>query len=228
MQSGQGADEVFAGYYWYPPLLDAPDDGARHLRGRVLRPHPRRDRRHCSARAAALGERREPRVLRGALRAAGGGLGDRPRAADRHRGDARRRPGQARGQHDDGPRPRGAHPVPRPRARRARGALPAGAQARRRAARACSRPRRAASSPTPSSTGPRATSRSRRSRTSRGRCSSWSARPCTPPRRASAGCSAPRSSRRCSTAPDAHRTNLDGSSLWQLGLLELWLQAHVG
>ncbi len=28
--------------------------------------------------------------------------------------------------------------------------------------------------------------------------------------------------------PNAHRTNLDGSTLWQLGLLELWLQAHVG
>jgi len=28
-------------------------------------------------------------------------------------------------------------------------------------------------------------------------------------------------------APAAHRTNLDGSSLWQLGLLELWLQTHV-
>jgi asparagine synthase (glutamine-hydrolysing) len=27
VQSGQGADEVFGGYYWYPPLLDAPDDG---------------------------------------------------------------------------------------------------------------------------------------------------------------------------------------------------------
>jgi asparagine synthase (glutamine-hydrolysing) len=28
--------------------------------------------------------------------------------------------------------------------------------------------------------------------------------------------------------PNAHRTNLDGSTLWQLGLLELWLQAHIG
>jgi len=29
--------------------------------------------------------------------------------------------------------------------------------------------------------------------------------------------------------PDAHRgTNLDGSALWQLGLLELWLQRHMG
>ena len=27
--------------------------------------------------------------------------------------------------------------------------------------------------------------------------------------------------------PNAERTNLDGSTLWQLGLLELWLQAHV-
>jgi asparagine synthase (glutamine-hydrolysing) len=29
-------------------------------------------------------------------------------------------------------------------------------------------------------------------------------------------------------APNEDRTNLDGSSLWQLGLLELWLQRHVG
>ena len=27
--------------------------------------------------------------------------------------------------------------------------------------------------------------------------------------------------------PNAHRTNLDGSTLWQLGLLELWLQAQL-
>ena len=27
VQSGQGADEVFGGYYWYPPLLEATDDG---------------------------------------------------------------------------------------------------------------------------------------------------------------------------------------------------------
>ena len=46
------------------------------------------------------------------------------------------------------------------------------------------------------------------------------ARPRAVPRR--------RSSRRCSRDPNAHRTNLDGSTLWQLGLLELWLQSHVG
>ncbi len=27
VQSGQGADEVFGGYYWYPPLLEADGDG---------------------------------------------------------------------------------------------------------------------------------------------------------------------------------------------------------
>jgi asparagine synthase (glutamine-hydrolysing) len=26
--------------------------------------------------------------------------------------------------------------------------------------------------------------------------------------------------------PNAARTNLDGSTLWQVGLLELWLQAN--
>jgi asparagine synthase (glutamine-hydrolysing) len=28
-------------------------------------------------------------------------------------------------------------------------------------------------------------------------------------------------------APNEHRTNLDASALWQLGLLELWLQTHL-
>jgi asparagine synthase (glutamine-hydrolysing) len=28
--------------------------------------------------------------------------------------------------------------------------------------------------------------------------------------------------------PNVHRTNLDGSTLWQLALLELWLQRHLG
>jgi asparagine synthase (glutamine-hydrolysing) len=32
VQSGQGADEVFAGYDWYPPMVDAPGDGAGRYR----------------------------------------------------------------------------------------------------------------------------------------------------------------------------------------------------
>ena len=39
VQSGQGADEVFAGYSWYPPLVDAGQRG-RPLRDGVLRPPP--------------------------------------------------------------------------------------------------------------------------------------------------------------------------------------------
>ena len=51
---------------------------------------------------------------------------------------------------------------------------------------------------------------------------------CSRPRPASAACSGPRPSTRCSRDPNEDRTNLDGSALWQLGLLELWLQRHVG
>ena len=32
VQSGQGADEVFAGYHWYPPLLESPDPVADYCR----------------------------------------------------------------------------------------------------------------------------------------------------------------------------------------------------
>jgi len=40
VQSGQGADEVFAGYSWYPPLRDAPDSGADEYQAAFFdRPH---------------------------------------------------------------------------------------------------------------------------------------------------------------------------------------------
>ena len=40
VQSGQGADEVFAGYSWYPPLQDAPGSGADAYRAAFFdRPH---------------------------------------------------------------------------------------------------------------------------------------------------------------------------------------------
>ncbi|HEX2411504.1 MAG TPA: N-acetylglutaminylglutamine amidotransferase [Solirubrobacteraceae bacterium] len=40
VQSGQGADEVFGGYYWYPPLLEADGDGLATYVGAFF------DRRH--------------------------------------------------------------------------------------------------------------------------------------------------------------------------------------
>jgi len=40
VQSGQGADEVFAGYFWYPPLLDANENGADAYQAAFFdRPH---------------------------------------------------------------------------------------------------------------------------------------------------------------------------------------------
>ncbi|MCW2941942.1 MAG: hypothetical protein JWN00_4927 [Actinomycetia bacterium] len=41
VQSGQGADEVFAGYDWYPPLADVPRDGVTDAYAKVFfdRPH---------------------------------------------------------------------------------------------------------------------------------------------------------------------------------------------
>ena len=130
VQSGQGADEVFAGYYWYPPLLEADGDGLGVYADAFF------DRDDAGV-AALVGERHaasgDPSRRFAATWFARPGRGerDRPRAADRRRGDARRRPGQARRQHDDGARAGGAHAVPRPRARRARGRVPARAQAGR-------------------------------------------------------------------------------------------------
>ena len=210
-------------------LVPAAAGGRRGRAGRVrvdvLRPRP------CGRRVAAaraVGRRPVARLRRRLVLARGRLDRDRPRAAARRRGDARRRPGQARRQHDDGARARGAHAVPRPRARRAGRRVPAGAEAGRRrqgraeagrAGRGARRGHRPAEGLLP---------RAGACRTSKGRCSSWWPTRCARTRRATAGCSATTSSRRCCAAPNEHRTNLDGSTLWQLGLLELWLQTHVG
>ena len=225
VQSGQGADEVFAGYYWYPPLLEADGDGLEVYADALLRPRPR-------ARGGAAGGAARPRPLaalrRRLVRPSGRGHRDRPRAAARRRGDARRRPGQARRQHDDGPRARGADAVPRPRARRAGRRLPARAQARRRrqgrpeAGGARRRARRGdrpaegllpgARALAPRGAGARAGGATRCART----------------RRVDRGLFRDDVVETMLAAPNEHRTNLDGSTLWQLGLLELWLQTHVG
>ena len=226
VQSGQGADEVFGGYYWYPPLLEADGDGLDVYADAFF------DRDDAGVRAllaeswAAEGD--PSRALAATWFAARGrGERDRPRAAARRRGDARRRPGQARRQHDDGARAGGAHAVPRPRAGRAGGAVPAGAQARRRrqgraeARRARGRARRGDRPaegllPRPGAVAPR-------------RAGARAGRRRAALRRGPDARAVPRRtwSRRCSRDPNEHRTNLDGSTLWQLGLLELWLQTHV-
>ncbi len=39
MQSGQGADEVFAGYHWYPPLMNSNDVVSDYARVFLDRDH---------------------------------------------------------------------------------------------------------------------------------------------------------------------------------------------
>ena len=198
---------------------------ARGVRVELLRPRPRpaspRSSRSPleddpSCRFAADWFSRRGRVDR-----------DRPRAAARRRGDARRRPGQARRQHDDGARARGAHAVPRPRAGRARGGVPAGAQARRgrqgRAEAGGARGRARRGDRPAEGLLPRA----RRCRTSRGRCWSWSADALRSAAARDRGLFREDVVEEMLRSPNEHRTNLDGSTLWQLGLLELWLQTHL-
>ena len=124
------------------------------------------------------------------------------------RDHARRRPGQARGQHVHGVGPGGA------RARSSTTTWSSSPRPARRssssptAARACSRRSAGGSSRRRSSTGPRATSRCRRSPTSRARCSTWCATrwPATPP--ASAGLFRPEYVRELLADPNGELTPL--------------------
>ena len=69
VQSGQGADEVFGGYSWYPPMRDAPGDGLERYREQFFdRSHAELDLPRTSPRA-----RRERGVRPPAFRPARGG-----------------------------------------------------------------------------------------------------------------------------------------------------------
>ncbi len=99
VQSGQGADEVFGGYHWYPALA-----GSRQPVDDYLAAF--RDRGPAEYGAHRAGALRHG----GRLACAGGRAVCCPRcerpgragAAPRYHGDAGGRPGQARGQHDHG------------------------------------------------------------------------------------------------------------------------------
>ena len=171
VQSGQGADEVFAGYNWYPPLARVPRERAVEAYSDVFTDRPHAELAADPGARVAPRPRPQPRVRRRAVRAAGRRHDARRRAAaglHRHAGG---RPGQARRQHDDGLGPGGPRPVPGPRAGGARRRLPAGAQARARREGRAQAARPAAWCPTASSTGRRGTSPCRRSVISRAR--SW-------------------------------------------------------
>lgn len=165
VQSGQGADEVLMRL----PLVPAarrrrPRGRGRAVRRHVLRPaarrsHPDPGTRHA-ARRRRLGPFR-PGPHGGPRSRDGPGRGP----ASGHARDARRRPGQAGRQHDHGLGAGGPSAVPRPRTGRAGRGLPAGTQAGRRRQGRAEGGRLYSCCPGTSSTGPRATSRSRRSGT---------------------------------------------------------------
>ena len=130
VQSGQGADEILAGYDWYPPLANVAREQTTEAYAKVFF-----DRGHADVLAIFAPEyadrrrRPEPPVRHGAPGRARRRDRGRRRAAARHPGDARRRPGQAGRHHDDGVGPGGPGAVPRPRLRRAGRHLPARAEA---------------------------------------------------------------------------------------------------
>ena len=131
VQSGQGADEMLAGYDWYPPLADVrPRAGHRGLREGVLRP---RRTPSCAgilrARVGMVDDDPSRAVRRRALRPRRAPTPRSTRRCGWTPGHAGRRPGQAGRQHDDGLGAGGPGAVPRPRARRTRRGLPARAEA---------------------------------------------------------------------------------------------------
>ena len=65
-----------------------------------------------------------------------------------------------------------------------------------------------------------------RSSTSTAPIWTWSGTPWRRCRRASAACSGKTTSSSCSPRPEKHITPLRGSELWQVALLEIWLQNH--
>ena len=87
VQSGQGADEVFAGYSWYPPLAEVPRAARRRrVRARVHRPSPRRPGGHPRTRVAARPTTRAARSSPSTSPA----TGRRPRRSTRRCGSTRR------------------------------------------------------------------------------------------------------------------------------------------
>ena len=131
VQSGQGADEVLAGYSWYPPLARVPRERGRGVRQGLHRP-PHAELAEILEPDWLLDDDPSRRFIARALRHAGRGDDARRRAAAGLDDHAGRRPGEAGGQHDHGVGAGSARPLPRPRAGGARGGVPARAEARAR------------------------------------------------------------------------------------------------
>ena len=226
-QSGQGADEVFAGYGYHQPLVEAPRHGAaRDVRRRVLRPRPRRAAPGIVGPAYALEHDASRELLTAHLAAPGAQTAlDAVLRLDTHL----MLPDDPVKRVDSMSMAWGLEvrtPVPRPGPGHPRRALPAGAQGRpgRQGRAQGGRPAGAAGrGDRPAA---RATSRCRRCATWTARCATWSPRRCRRRPRASGGCSARSTWRQLLAEPDRAEAAAGSNKLWQLGLLELWLQTH--
>ena len=228
VQSGQGADEVLAGYEWYPPLAGVDSDPATALaayRAEFF------DRDHDDL--AGILDRRwlapdDPSGAFAAEHFAPARRGHRagPGAAAGLAGDAGRRPGQTGRQHDDGLGSRSPGAVPGPRVRRTLRGGAAGAEAGRwrqgRAeggvpAAAAGRGDRPDQGSLPGAGDHRAW-----------RASTWiaSGTRCRRRRPRERGLFHQEYVDALLAEPNARRTRLGSNQLWQIGLLELWLQQH--
>ena len=136
-----------------------------------------------------------------------------------------RRPAAEDGPHDDGPRPRGAQPVARPRPDGVRRAAPRRLQAQgRRGARSCSRRRWKTCCRRRSSSGPSTASACPSAPGSAASCVRWPRTRCWPRRGWGSGSSATASA--ALLREHAQGAADHGHKLWTLLTLELWLRKH--
>ena len=224
VQSGQGADEVLGGYDWYPPLAGVPRDGAVEAYSRVF----------FDRRWSAMGDVLEPDWMVD---------DDAPTAfiAEQFGRPGAETSVDAALRNDttimlvDDPVKRVDNmtmawglearvPVPRPRAGRAGRPHPAGAQARRRRqgrAQAGGPRRRARRGHRPhQGLLPRAGDPPARGPVPRPRARG----PHRPRRQAARAVPPGRRGGHAARSPTATRTTLGSNALWQLALLEMWLQ----
>ena len=226
VQSGQGADEILAGYDWYPPLANVAREQTTEAYAKVFF-----DRGH-----AEVLDIFSPEYVAEEIRA-GSSSGPPKPSGCRHRrrrglaaghpGDARRRPGQTGGHHDDGLGSGGSGALPRPRLRGTRRHLPRRAEtgvrrqrsAQGRVARlAARRGHRPHQGVLPRAGHP---SSARRDHGHGARRADQRRRTITRPLPSGNG-------GRLLAAPNDTRTTLGANALWQLAVLEMWLQSMEG
>ena len=111
VQSGQGADEVFGGYSWYPSFLSANDAAEQYQRAYFDWGH---DDLAKLLRPDFVSEDFSRAFVDDFFAADRRAVAGRQGAADRQRDHAGRRSRQAGRQHDHGLQPRGPRAVPRP------------------------------------------------------------------------------------------------------------------